>query len=687
MKQFVRHAKFLLLLLTGYLFSTSLPAYAQLDPVKFGKIEMPEIQLKAYDKDTSAEAVILGDFGKSYFQYSSSDGFQVFFERIIRIKILKKSGYDWATGQIAVYKSGTDEEKITSLQGVTYNEEGGKIVKTKLNKDAMFVEQVNDNWSLKKFTMPNVKEGSIVEYAYTIKSDFAFNFREWEFQHSIPVVWSEYRAVIPEYFNYRQFAQGYEPFHIHTQETSRVNFSIRIEAQSYATAGLSSDVGRVPARFENVEAQATSYRWVTKDVPAFKEEPYMTTVNDYLTKIEFELASIKYPGQIEKSYTNSWESMTRSLLESEHFGLQLNRAGFLKNEITAITAQFPDPTQRMAAVSGLVRKSMKWNGVYGKYSAGIRKSYENKIGNSADINLLLTATLQEAGLDANPVVLSTRDYGRLLESYVLLSKFNYVITHVAIGDKEYLLDATDPLLAFTILPAHCLNGSGRLIAKQNPRWIPLQSSEKISRVVSAKLHLDPAGELKGTVDVSDGGYRALMVRKALQSEGKDKYVANIQKLKPSWQIARHTFTDVEETHKSLSARYELAISDHAQVAGNLIYLKPMLTEGEKENPFKLENRKFPVDFSAPMDETYVCTFTVPEGYQAEELPKGVILSLPDNGGKFTYMTAMNGNQIQVSSRITLKKPVFYAEEYNLLKEFYTQIVNKHAEQIVLKKAN
>ncbi|QHT69767.1 DUF3857 and transglutaminase domain-containing protein [Rhodocytophaga rosea] len=652
----------------------------QPDPVKFGKVELKDLQMKHYAKDTGAAAVVLCDFGNSYFRYSNEEGFQVYFERITRIKILKKSGYDWADGKIPFYRvSNSSEEEISNLKGFTYNLNGNEIVKDKLTKESVFEEKLSDNWYMKKFSMPNVKEGSVIEFSYTIKSDFLYNFREWQFQESIPVIWSEYRAVIPEYFNYKQLAQGYEPINTEEKMTD-MSFSIRIDAD-YSTYGE-----RTPARMENVQAKASSYRWTAKDVPAMKEEPYMTTIDDFVSKIEFELASTKFPGQMIKTYTNTWEALTETLLKSEYFGDQLARTGFVKNELAAISAKITEPSQKAIAIYEYVRKYMKWNGIKNKYTeTTTKKAYEARTGNSADINLLLVAILKEAGLEANPVILSTRDHGRIMESYALLSKFNYVIAHVAIGDKYLLLDATDPVIGYTMLPTRCLNGLGWMVSSRNPGWVQLQTPERMVEVFTGKFDLDANGELKGTVDISKGGYSGLSMRKAILSDGKDKYIEEFKKKYPSWQISKHDFTDVEELNKAINAKYEVTLSEQVQVAGNMMYIKPLLTHATDENPFKLENRKFPVDFAVPMDETFSCFITIPAGYKVEELPKGAIVELPEKSGRFTFMTAVNGNVVQVTSRISLKKPVYYAEEYSYLKEFFNQVITKHAEQVVLKK--
>jgi hypothetical protein len=374
------------------------------------------------------------------------------------------------------------------------------------------------------------------------------------------------------------------------------------------------------------------------------------------------------------------------LLKDENFGLQLNRTGFAKDIIVAAKAKADNPMAQIALLYDFVRQSVKWNGL-NRLSAEstIRKAFENHTGNAADINLMLVALLQEAGLDANPVILSTRDNGRILESYSMVSKFNYVIAQVTMNGQDLLLDATDPLLHPNMLPTRCLNGQGRLISKKNGRWVPLQSSERMTQVTSLRMQLDKAGQLTGTVDLSHGGYAALPARKVILTDGQEKYAESLRKAKSNWHIEKLDIKGAEKLTEAVGITCQVAIPEGAQMAGNMIYLKPLLTEGEQENPFRHDVRKFPVDFATPIDQTFVASYTLPEGYVVDEMPKNVIVELPEKGGRFSFMTAQNGNVIQVSSKISIRKSLYMPEEYPHLKEFYHQIVSKHAEQIVLKK--
>jgi transglutaminase-like putative cysteine protease len=652
---------------------------AQTQPAKFGKLDDAELTMRVYEQDTSAAAVVLSDVGYSYFTYNK--GFKINFERHTRIKILKKSGYEAANVVVPYYQRNSKKENVYSIKGYTYNQEGDKVTKDKLEGKAVFDEQTSENWFAKKFTMPNVKEGSVIEYSYTITSDFLYNLREWEFQSTIPVAYSEYKVRIPEYFNYKQEQQGYLRFDVSTSERGKERFTVRWDAE--ITPGLGG--GRTPGGSAEVDADNVTHRWVIKNAPALRPELYITTIRDYQSKIDFELQSVKYPGQLPQVMTGNWEQVVQDLMKEERFGSQLNRKGFFKNEVAAIAAKYTQPEQQMAAIYDLVKQTVKWNGKYGIYTTGsLRKAFENKAGSAAEVNLLLTAMLQEAGLDAAPVLVSTREHGRPPKGSPMLNKFNYVISHVVLGGKEYLLDATDPLLPAGMLPVRSLNGEGRLIKTSDSRWVSLAPAGMYTKLFSGELTINPNGSMLGKATESSSGYNALRLRKMILEEGEEKYAEKISKEIGNYKVEKPAFANIADLSKALNIEYKLSASGNGE-AVDVIYLNPMLGQGEKENPFKLEDRVYPVDLAVPIDYTFVCRFSMPEGYDMEEAPQNAVVSLPENGGKFMYVVQKEGNIIQVMSKISILKPIYYAPEYPYLKEFYSQIVAKHAEQIVLKK--
>ena len=184
--------------------------------LKFGKPEPADFEAKSFVGDSAAAAVVLYDGGTTRFHLNGSK-LQLESERTTRIKILKKAGYEFATVEVPLYHQGISEEKLTGLKGFTYNEVGGKLEKVRLETTSMFTEERTKNTRVRKFTLPNVREGAVIEYSYSVTSDFLFNFQDWTFQREIPTRWSEFRAIIPEYFDYKMLMQGYEPMAVQTR--------------------------------------------------------------------------------------------------------------------------------------------------------------------------------------------------------------------------------------------------------------------------------------------------------------------------------------------------------------------------------------------------------------------------------------------------------------------------------------
>ncbi len=301
---------------------------AQKAPVKFGDVSLEEVTMTSYPSDSSAKAAVLYDYGVSEIVFNSSNyWFQLQFERTTRIKILKREGYSFADFQIPLYHNSSGKEKLSSIKVTTYNIENGKIVETKMKSDGLFTEKYDQNTDIIKFTAPNVKEGSVIEVNYKVFSDFLNYFRDWEFQSTIPVAWSEYRAFIPEYFYYDKYTQGYVQLQVNETKEYPRSFMINTKDR---TTNPSTNVTSTQFQSDKIEYREFQHRWAANDVPAFREEPYMTSTHDYISKINFELTSYKLPNKPVQNIMGTWQDLNKSFLESPYFGDVVSGSGFLK---------------------------------------------------------------------------------------------------------------------------------------------------------------------------------------------------------------------------------------------------------------------------------------------------------------------------------------------------------------------
>ncbi len=668
-------------LITGFMFVLFFTlANAQKSPIKFGEIPLEDLKMVVYDKDSSASAVVLTDFGQSSILYNQTEGFTLNFERTTRIKVLTKDGLDWATFSILLYHDNTGKEKFSGLKAVTYNLENNKVVETKLKSDAVFKEKVNANYDMMRVTLPNVREGSIVEITYNVISDFLFNFQDWEFQHTIPTRWSEYRANIPEFYNYDKYMQGY--ISLAVNETKDVSSSIVLTSKD-RSSGYGSGT-----EFSHDKITLKEYRsrWVASDVPAFKEEPYITTSKDYISKMNFELSYIKFPDQPIKPIMGTWEDINRQFIDSPNFGGEITGNGFLKKIAEEVTAGKTTPEEKIDAINNYVKQNILWNGSSVKYTdTPLKKVLEDKKGSSSEINLLLASMLEKLDFNVNAVLISTRDHGFVRQNIPISSQFNYVLCLVNIDNKQVLLDGTDNLLPTGILPERCLNGSGLVVSKTGTHsWVPLTAAVRSLSYYNVELTLNAQSELKGQVKRDQSGYYAYSGRKKLLAKGKDDYVKDFISGR-SWEVDKSTFINDKEVALPFKEAHEVLITDQVVSTNDIIYLNPFVTSQLTDNPFKTESRKYPVDFGSPQENLYTCRITIPDNYVVDELPQARVIRLPGNAAKYAYSVTMAGDAIMVTSNLQINNSLFSQEEYPTLRLFYDQIVAKQSEQIVLKK--
>ncbi len=666
-----------------FLIALPLSLYSQKPPIKFGDVSLEELKMTRYDQDTSASAFVIADYGDSRIEYNSNSGFYIRFERLKRIKIFKKDSYSLADFKFSLYHSSKADEKLVSLKASTYNLEGGKKAETKMKNDAIFKEKVDKNVDQIKITLPNVKEGSVIEISYETSSEFLFNFQDWEFQSTIPVKWSEYRARIPQYFDYQKYMQGYVTVAINEEKQSQD--AIRITTAERGSVSIGSNGSGTTFDTQQIDFVRHDYRWVATDVPAFVEEPYMNNTVDYISKINFELATIQMPNKPPQNFMNTWENLNTEFLDEENFGGAVNGSGFLNSITKELIEGVSNPDEKVKKIYEFVKSNIEWNGEYRKYANdGLKKVLENKKGNSAELNLTLVSMLRKAGFSSNPVLISTRNHGFIRKQFPLSSQFNYVISSVTIGEKLLLLDATDRSLPMNVLPERCLNNDGFVISKENSGWISITPNFKSRTITNFDLTLNESGEMTGMISITREGYDAQRMRKAFITKGQEKYVSDLA-ASHQWELEKSKFDNTSELNEPVMEEYSVKVAEHIQVAGDIMYLNPLIMGQTSENPFKADNRVYPVDFGSPFEQVLIGKFTIPAGYAIEEMPKSKRMLMANTTGKFAYSLTLNGDKIQFSNQLVINKPLFSQEEYPNLREFYNQVLAKQAEQIVLKK--
>jgi hypothetical protein len=625
----------------------------------FPLVTAQELQAKVYAKDSTAEAYIINDYGSGAV-YEGAEGYQVSYRYCMRIKILKKSAYKRSTVTVYLYgrNSDTSYESIEDVKGKTYNWENEQIVTEELAEKDVFHAKRSDSYEKVTFTLPQVKEGSIIEYSYTIHSPYPFKPKDCVLQTDIPTVQSEYKFSYPNNFSYRIITQATQGF---------------FATETYEERN-----------------QHHNYHWIMNNIPAQKEENFVANIDDYRRMIHFELVEYILGGMSKpKSFSKTWEVLDNDMLQDDNFGATIKKIGAFNETTELLKGQKLDTLSLAKEVFRFVQQNFTWNGEKSLYtSSALKQVFENKRGNSSDLNLLLIALLRQVGVEANPVILSTREHGLIWKDYPMITRFNYAIVYVNIQGKSVFLDATSKILNWGMLPAYCMSYEGRLLVSRHSRWVFITTPEKSIELVDIKMQLAKDGLVKGTMVLSGNGYHGVALREKMGILGKEKLSKELLEKQPQWTNTQIDFEGFENNNQGQMPKIVIntQISDAFNQVADKVYLLPFLQEGLKITPLSSPERTFPVDFTYPQEEIISCKFELGNDYTIEELPKGMHIALPNDGGRFFYSaTVDDSNVLIVASRIQLRRAFYAVEEYQALRKFYEQIVQKHGEMVVLKR--
>jgi hypothetical protein len=641
---------------------------------RLGKVSIEELKEKVHPKDSSAVAAILYKKGRTYFDYDFKKGFVANHEIQIRIKIYKKEGLNWANFEVPYYigYQNLSNETVSFSDGITYNIENGSIVKTKLNSEGTFKENVNENWKKATVTMPAVKVGSVIELKYTIKSENLTKFPVFQIQYAVPVNHVEFCSEIPEYFIYKQLLTGY----VDVKSDSKLEQTSKTYDNEYRQTN-------------SIIYQQIKSTFVTDNVPPLVKESYVDNINNYKSSLQYELETTRYPNQPVKDYSQTWDGVAKTIYEDKAFGKELLERLYLLDDLKKIINNLGETVSdfdKMNAVFKFVQSKMNWNGEYGYYTEkGVKQAYLDQTGNIAEINFNLINMLNLAGVSAYPVLVSTREHG--IPVFPNRTVFNYVVAAVAIDGERILLDAVNKYTAPNILPLNVLNWNGRLVRQDGTseeiNLVPNKSSKENYNLAVA---VAKDGKLSGKYLVHKTDYEALIFREREANMKNENYLEKKENEFNGIKISDYNIENKNtDLSKAVVEKFTFASNNHCEIIGGKLFINPLLFFTMDKNPFVQEKRKMPIYFGYPRQEKYNFNFEIPEGYEVESIPKAIKIATDDKKLVYSINSLIQGNNIQIVVVKEINIAMAPADLYDGLKDFYQKMIEKQHEKIVLKK--
>lgn len=668
-----------LFLLLYFLISSVVSSNAQ--EIKFGKVTKAALQEKVYPLDSIAPAAILYKNRKTYYKYNDKHGFKVITKVHERIKIYNKEGFEWAKKSILTYHSNGNNETVV-VKANTFNLKNGKIISNKLNKKDIYKDKLNTYWTSSKFTMPNVKVGSVIEWFYTITSPFAGRIEDVICQYEIPLKKIEIKIEIPQYYTFKYLPNFYYPINV---VSSRENKMLQFTYKEKAFSQNAFDKQNTQYKTSRQNIYQNIYKVNETDIPAVKAEPLINNLSNYIAKIHFEHLSTKFPNSMAEYYTTSWEDVTKTIYKNSYFGTQLESSNFLKKDVLDLIKGLNTNQEKMVALFNFLKTQIRWNGLYGKYTDnGIRKAYQDHAGNVADINLCLVTLFRLAGLKANPVLISTKKHG--IPLFPTINGFNYVIAAVENKNEIFLFDATEPYCAPNVLPTRVINWQGRLVRKDGTSTsISLFSGKPSTKRVNLFAMIDSVGKIRGIKRSTYERNYALNYRKIKIALSDNDLQSLLEENNNDVEISDLKITNKQNIYKPIIESFKFSSDDLCDVINDKIYFSPLLFLANNKNPFTLDKRLYPIDFGTKSEKIYNVSIKIPKGYTITSIPENLGIGLPNNMGTFKYLISNVNNNLQVLMNFRINTAIIPPNYYNELKDFFKQVIEKQTEKVVLTK--
>lgn len=652
-----------------FIFIVSLKTFSQ--NYNLDNVKKEELELKKHKTDTSASAAIMFKKFKNKFIYKNKQGYQSITEVDIKIKIFKKEGLKWANFSIPYYTGYKDlsDELVSIEKATTYNLLGNKIEKTKVTSKNIIDEEVNNSWGCKKILFPNVKEGSIIELKYTLKTENLSELPEFQFQYDIPVDYAEYESDIPEFYIYKIIKNGL----------------LNVEFTEKIVNGVTNFFNEFQQTISFTHRNVINNIKV-RDVPAILDENYVINVGNYFGKIELELQTIRMPDQEVKHVSKNWNDVAQDLMSRKMFGEELKQYNYLIQDARSIVASNASEAEKIEKIVSFLQNRMTWNGKYSYYaSKSLESIYKEKVGSSGEINLILVAMLRLAGLDANPVLVSTRDLGRLA-NFPNKNKLNSIVVRVKMNGQNVLCDASSKFSTINLLSLNHVNGIGQVITKEGKaEEIIIRPDFDSKKNVNLSYYFDKDYNIKGKIKILNFGYDALEFRSKFSKINQNDYLQKKEDEFKGTMISNYQVENLTDLSKPVTELFDFESDNLLESIGDKIYLNPLIYFSMDTNPFKSEKRSFPIEFSYSGSNKVSVIIEIPKGFKVENLPTALNLVTPDKSLSYYYNIQYVENQIQVVSQLNINANEIPSEYYNEIKAFFNEVVKKQTEKIVLKK--
>ncbi|MDZ4723931.1 MAG: DUF3857 and transglutaminase domain-containing protein [candidate division Zixibacteria bacterium] len=610
----------------------------------WGKVTPEEKSVVAPADYPEANAVIL--FDRAVLSVTANE-MGIKYKRHIRIKVLSKAGADEAGNAEIIYHEG---DAIKSLRAHTILPNGETI---KVDKKDFFTK-TSGSFEIVTFAFPSLDSGCIIEYSYGDLNNRYSNLDPWYFQDEIYTLQSQFTLVLAPGFTYSS-------------------------SFSNAPRGFKDPITEEDPNPDNLAQPFMSFTWTQNNLPPIKEEQFMGAQEDYYSSLNYQLESYKSPQQT-FNYIRNWNELGKEFQDYLDEYTQSGNADELSAKLTSgLTTQ----EEKLSALYEHVTRDYKTESNSGRWlnNDNLKAFLKAGYGSAEEKNILLAELLKKSGIQAWPVLISTRGNRKFNPQSYHLSQFNHILTFAQLDSSVIFLDASSRHCPLGMLPPSCLVDGGFLVDGKESQLV------NVLRVEPRNYRLDVTNLLVDSSQIAHCSTRCTFLGYFAPEYGDLSEKSDLKEFISGQildEIGSPYSYDTGSISTDSSGLYALetqfTMNDYVQTLDNNVVLKP-ISYYMRENPFKNTKRFFPVDFNFPFTYHSMMSIRADRTVSSVELPKNLTLEIA--GVKYIRQASFADGVILIDSRLIVSQTIFVPSEYDELRKLFESIAQAQEDDIVM----
>jgi hypothetical protein len=572
-------------------------------------------------------------------------------EHHIRIKVFDDSVREASVVAIPYYFK-NDMERVTSLEAYTYLPSGERAA---LSEQDIRTININSRYSVKEFAMPAVEDGAVIEYRYTIERRYIEELPDFYLSHKVPTDNAKLTITYPKYLRYQSYTENFD---------GKITHDV-----------VYTDTSSVPKVFTIPQPQPiVTERWLARNIKPVKEEAYISTLDDYRGKIKFLLSEFGIPRQ---QLENNWEVVVARIRDKTNpwESINTNNVAVAAGDSIAGAMDGAPPSQVQDSIYHYLNERVNFSGQHTSFSQTPGKEVlSGESSSQAAINQTLVAMLRAADIDAHPVLISTRQSGKINMDFPSFYQFNGLMVRSEIDGKSYLMDAGFPYSLPGLIPVDTYGSRGLVLKEEGYEWIGIDPDKSLFDIqVHINGRLERNGTLRGTVEAVQQGYPAQIIRQKKADGSSDSEILRQTLFDgyPQMKAADVQVNNAEKYGQKIVITANFEIENYAISFTDGLNFSPMIVGYRNENPFSGSARNLPITLDAPEKLALSYSIELPQGHRAAVDEDRTIKF---SGAEFIERYDNTAGQLNYRYQINIDQRNFSADYFPSLYKLYNRWV-------------